>query len=151
MTGHDDRVLSVASDSHGNLCTSSLDKSVRLWKPTLSSKTENLCHDDQVNFTSVSRDGNYLLTGSRWEFGFMYSLFYVQIFYAQLFFPDDVQSLHIENSIYCECITFGCALIYIQHYINTKKQIYFVLLKLYFSYITDSKVQHPFTYRYTTC
>lgn len=101
MTGHDDRVLSVASDSHGNLCTSSLDKSVRLWKPTLSSKTENLCHDDQVNFTSVSRNGNYLLTGSRWEFGFMYSLFYVQIFYVQLFFPDDVQSLHIENSIYC--------------------------------------------------
>lgn len=101
MTGHDDRVLSVASDSHGNLCTSSLDKSVRLWKPTLSSKTENLCHDDQVNFTSVSRNGNYLLTGSRWEFGFMYSFFYVQIFYVQLFFPDDVQSLHIENSIYC--------------------------------------------------
>lgn len=101
MTGHDDRVLSVASDSHGNLCTSSLDKSVRLWKPTLSSKTENLCHDDQVNFTSVSRNGNYLLTGSRWEFGFMYSLFYIQIFYVQLYFPDDVQSLHIENSIYC--------------------------------------------------
>lgn len=86
MTGHDDRVLSVASDSHGNLCTSSLDKSVRLWKPTLSSKTENLCHDDQVNFTSVSRNGIYLLTGSRWEFGFMYSLFYVQIFYVHLFF-----------------------------------------------------------------
>lgn len=101
MTGHDDRVLSVASDSHGNLCTSSLDKSVRLWKPTLSSKTENLCHDDQVNFTSVSRNGNYLLTGSRWEFGFMYSLFYIQIFYVQLYFPDDVQSLHIENCIYC--------------------------------------------------
>lgn len=106
MTGHDDRVLSVASDSHGNLCTSSLDKSVRLWKPTLSSKTENLCHDDQVNFTSVSRNGNYLLTGSRWDFGFiyscfMYSFFYVQLFYVLLFFPDDTQNLHIENTIYC--------------------------------------------------
>lgn len=99
MTGHDDRVLSVASDSHGNLCTSSLDKSVRLWKPTLSSKTENLCHGDQVNFTSVSKNGNYLLTGSRWELFILCTVIFTWW-----------QNLYIENIIYGKLITICCVL-----------------------------------------
>lgn len=150
MTGHDDRVLSVASDSHGNLCTSSLDKSVRLWKPTLSSKTENLCHDDQVNFTSVSRNGNYLLTGSRWDFGFMYSCFMYSFFmysyFMYCYFFLMTHRICTQKTRYIVNVLHLALHQYIQCYLNAQKQIYSILLKLYFGYITDSKVQHPFTY-----
>lgn len=65
MTGHDDRVLSVASDAHGKLCTSSLDKSVRLWAPHLSTKTAETGHNGPVTFVQCIQSGLGLLTGSR--------------------------------------------------------------------------------------
>ena len=64
MTGHSDKVVSVASDTHGNLCTSSLDKSVKLWKPQLTSERSDLGHDTQVTFCIGSTE-QLLLTGSR--------------------------------------------------------------------------------------
>ena len=67
MTGHDDRVLSVASDMQGKLCTSSLDKSVRLWAPQLSTKTSDTGHNGSVTFVECIEDGNRLVTGSRYE------------------------------------------------------------------------------------
>ena len=65
MTGHDDRVLSVASDTQGRLCTSSLDKSVRLWSPQLSTKTADTGHNGSVTFVECIDNGSGLITGSR--------------------------------------------------------------------------------------
>lgn len=69
MTGHDDRVLSVASDAQGKLCTSSLDKSVRLWAPHLSTETAETGHNGSVTFVQCIENGDGLITGSRLEAG----------------------------------------------------------------------------------
>lgn len=67
MSGHDDRVLSVSSDAQGKLCTSSLDKSVRLWAPELSTTPSDAGHNGSVTFVSCIDNGAGLLTGSRYE------------------------------------------------------------------------------------
>ncbi|XP_050397784.2 telomerase protein component 1 [Patella vulgata] len=65
LTGHSDRVISVAADRTGNVCTSSLDKSVRLWSPKLSEDIPVGRHDSDITFTVASIDKKMVLTGSR--------------------------------------------------------------------------------------
>lgn len=67
LTGHSDRVLSVASDTQGHLCSSSLDKSIKLWSPDPSSGNLIGCHDSSVTFVTSLPDlsGGVVLTGSR--------------------------------------------------------------------------------------
>ena len=67
LTGHSDKVLSVASDTQGHLCSTSLDKSIKLWSPDPAEGTLIGCHDAPVTFvTSASDPGcTGVLTGSR--------------------------------------------------------------------------------------
>ena len=67
LTGHADKVLSVASDTQGRLCSSSLDKSIKLWSPDPTSGTLIGCHDAPVTFVTSLPDksGGVVLTGSR--------------------------------------------------------------------------------------
>ncbi|KAK3095524.1 hypothetical protein FSP39_015646 [Pinctada imbricata] len=65
LTGHSDRVISVAADTHGNICTTSLDKSVKLWKPELKPDRTQHGHNAEITFCVCSPHKDVLLTGSR--------------------------------------------------------------------------------------
>lgn len=65
LTGHSDRVVSVAADKDGRLCTTSLDKAIRLWEPQLSTEAATDVHNAPVTFVETSPDKSILLTGSR--------------------------------------------------------------------------------------
>ncbi|XP_021378535.1 telomerase protein component 1-like [Mizuhopecten yessoensis] len=65
LTGHSDRVVSVAANKDGHLCTTSLDKAIRLWEPQLSTETATDVHNAPVTFVETSPDKSLLLTGSR--------------------------------------------------------------------------------------
>ncbi|KAJ8317249.1 hypothetical protein KUTeg_005153 [Tegillarca granosa] len=65
LQGHADKVISVASDSAGQVCSSSLDKSVKLWHPELTEDTSESGHNAEVTFTVSSLDDGIILTGSR--------------------------------------------------------------------------------------
>lgn len=65
LQGHADKVISVASDSAGQVCSSSLDKSVKLWRPELTTATSESGHNGEVTFTVCSPDNSIILTGSR--------------------------------------------------------------------------------------
>ena len=67
LTGHSDKVLSVASDTQGRLCSSSLDKSIKLWSPDSESSSLIGYHDAPVTFVTCLSDqpGGLVLTGSR--------------------------------------------------------------------------------------
>ena len=67
LTGHSDKVLSVASDNQGRLCTSSLDKTIKLWSCDKESQTPIGGHDAPVTFVcSNNRQGSpVILSGSR--------------------------------------------------------------------------------------
>ncbi|XP_052772400.1 telomerase protein component 1-like [Mya arenaria] len=62
LTGHSDKVLSVDTSSQGQLCTTSLDRSVRLWSYDTTSSPLIGCHDAPVTFVTAD---NYILSGSR--------------------------------------------------------------------------------------
>ena len=65
LSGHSDRVLSVACAPNGTVCTSSTDKTVKLWKPQLDATTTPGCHDAPVTAVSLVEDGSLMVTASR--------------------------------------------------------------------------------------
>ncbi|XP_033757244.1 LOW QUALITY PROTEIN: telomerase protein component 1-like [Pecten maximus] len=65
LTGHSDRVVSVAANKDGHLCTTSLDKAIRLWEPQLSTESATGVHNAPVTVVETSPDKSILLTGSR--------------------------------------------------------------------------------------
>ncbi|XP_053406458.1 telomerase protein component 1-like [Mercenaria mercenaria] len=69
LTGHSDKVLSVASDNQGRLCTTSLDKSIKLWSCDQESQTVIGGHDAPVTFvcSNFNGDSPVILTGSSYQ------------------------------------------------------------------------------------
>ncbi|KAH3789680.1 hypothetical protein DPMN_167866, partial [Dreissena polymorpha] len=64
LTGHSDRVLSVSTSRAGQLCTSSLDSSLRIWKYNNQSQHIVPGHNGAVTFVCASAAGK-VLSGSR--------------------------------------------------------------------------------------
>ncbi|KAL4232139.1 hypothetical protein ACF0H5_009714 [Mactra antiquata] len=67
LTGHSDKVLSVASNNQGHVCTTSLDNSIKLWSCDQDANKLIDQHNAPVTFVSSRMiDGSsYVLTGSR--------------------------------------------------------------------------------------
>ena len=77
LTGHSDRLLSVAVGEQNSLVSCSLDCSTRIWHPRLSSlpqsdeprnaiKADSGKHDGPVTFVAMG-SGGVAVSGSRWE------------------------------------------------------------------------------------
>jgi len=67
LTGHSDKVLSVTCTSDGTVCSSSLDGTLRLWKPnTDSASVDARCHNAEVTSVASTGDGQMLATASRY-------------------------------------------------------------------------------------
>ena len=66
LTGHSDRVLAVAADKEGRLATAGLDRSLRLWAPSLA-RNMKVTGQHEVEVTSVTTglDGNWALSADR--------------------------------------------------------------------------------------
>lgn len=71
------------------------------------------------------------------------------LFYVQLFLPDDLTKfVHRKHNIWLTYYNLLCIIFRINLMHKIKSML--TCWKLYFYYITYSKVHHPFTYRYTT-
>ena len=65
LTGHSDRVLSVSCGSDNTLCTSSLDNTIRVWKPQLQVTADQVKgHDAEVTASCWPSGGDFVVTGS---------------------------------------------------------------------------------------
>ena len=69
LTGHSDRVTSVAASHDGQLVTGALDKNLKLWQPRSETAESAQCesHDHMISATLLTRVNNELvaLTASR--------------------------------------------------------------------------------------
>jgi len=65
LTGHSDKVTTVACTSDGTVCSGSLDRTVRLWKPTVDATSADQFHDADVTSVASSEDGRQVATASR--------------------------------------------------------------------------------------
>ena len=68
LTGHSDRVVSVACSSKGVICTTALDCTIKLWQPHLVAVDESIGHDAEVTSVACSPDGAWAVSGSRCVF-----------------------------------------------------------------------------------
>lgn len=65
LTGHSDRVISLACSKSGRICTSSLDRSVKLWAEDVTSGDVIGHHNGEVTCVTSSWDKAVVVTGSR--------------------------------------------------------------------------------------
>ena len=66
LTGHSDRVLAVAANKEGRLATAGLDRSLRLWAPSLASQEKMTGrHEVEVTCVTAGLDGNWALSTDR--------------------------------------------------------------------------------------
>ncbi len=66
LSGHSDRVLTVACTDNGTIATAALDKSVRIWQPpSEDGSIKSQGHDAEVTCAVFSANGKMLLTSSR--------------------------------------------------------------------------------------
>jgi len=68
LTGHSDKVTSVVCTSDGTVCSASLDRTVRLWKPEMHTTSADQFHNAQVTSAATSEDGRQIATASRCVF-----------------------------------------------------------------------------------
>jgi len=67
LTGHSDKVVTVACTSDGKVCSGSLDGTIRLWKPDTHAASADQFHNAEVTSIVSSEDGRLLATGSRYK------------------------------------------------------------------------------------
>ena len=65
LAGHSDRVLGVATDKEGHVASVGLDKSLRLWTPTLTSEKVKGQHQVEVTVITSAGDGGLVLSADR--------------------------------------------------------------------------------------
>ena len=65
LTGHSDKVTTVACTTDGTVCSGSLDRTVRLWKPCTAVMSADRFHNAEVTSVASSADGHRLATASR--------------------------------------------------------------------------------------
>jgi hypothetical protein len=68
LTGHSDRVLAVCADSQGHLLSAALDRSLRMWKPTLTPVTMDGQHQVEITTVTAGFDGSRVLSTDRYLF-----------------------------------------------------------------------------------